>query len=169
MQRHETRLYLILNLSNFLYIHQLSHSSGWHSQINAFNQIITLTLQHDQKWSCRREPPLSMRNSNFAHKAQKCFSGYVLPLKIYSHITSSMKKSNFGINGVADRNPLLCAECCFGMQICFWYGALLHCTIVHYLAPPWSQTDLPWPITAQNFRGGATHWHWFVTSCQRPV
>ena len=113
-----------------------------------------------------------MRNSNFGHKAQKCFSGYVLPLKIYSHITSSMKKSNFGINGVADRNPLLCAECCFGMQICFWYGALLHCTIVHYLAPPWSQTDLPWPITTRNFRGGgATYtiehlWHLANVPCK---
>ena len=70
------------------------------------------------------------------------------------------------------QDPLLCAECCFGMQICFWYGALLHCTIVHYLAPPWSQTDLPWPITTRNFRGGgATYtiehlWHLANVPCK---
>ena len=92
-----------------------------------------------QKWSCRREPPLNKWNSDFAHKALKCFSGYVLPLSFYSQITSYMRKSNFCINGVADRNPLFCAECCFGMQLCFWHAALLNCTIVHYLAPPWPQ------------------------------
>ena len=42
------------------------------------------------------------------------------------------EKIIFWINGVADRNPLFCAECCFGMQFCFWHAALLHCTIVHY-------------------------------------
>jgi hypothetical protein len=26
----------------------------------------------------------------------------------------------------------------FGMQNCFWYAALLQCTIVHYLAPLFS-------------------------------
>ena len=85
-----------------------------------------------QKCSCRREPPLNMRKSNFAHKALKCFSGYVLHLSIYSQITSSMGKSNCCIYRVADTNPLFYAECCFGMQLCFWHAALLpvyNCTL----------------------------------------
>ena len=48
-----------------------------------------------------------------------------------------MRKASFCISGVADRNPLFCAECCFGMH----FFTLLHCTIVHYLAPVLSKED----------------------------
>ena len=49
------------------------------------------------RWECKflskmELPPLRMRDSNFAHKALKCFSVYVLPLSIYSVITSSVRK-----------------------------------------------------------------------------
>ena len=62
-----------------------------------------------QKRSCRHEPSLSVWNLHFAHKALKCSSGPFLPLSIY--------------------------QCSFCMQLCFWHAALLHCTIVHILAP----------------------------------
>ena len=89
-------------------------------------------LNFCQKGSCRQEPPLSMQNSNFALRTLKCFAGYVLPLSIYSQVTSSLWKSNFCIMELQTGTPFLC-------RILFWHAALLHCTIVHYLAPPWPQ------------------------------
>ena len=88
-----------------------------------------------QKWSCRQQPSLNMRNSNFAYKALRCLSGYVLLLSIYSQITSSMRKSNVCKIVVADRTPFLYGKL-VDMQLFFWHAALLHSTIVHYLAPP---------------------------------
>ena len=45
-----------------------------------------------QKWSCRQELPQSVRNSNFALNALKCFSRHFFLLSIYSQTSPSMRK-----------------------------------------------------------------------------
>ena len=92
-------------------------SQGSKMFLQIFPSLINLFSEHSfykkvkkiQKWSCKQEPPLSVR------------------ISIYSQTTPSMRKSNFCIIGVA--------ECCFGIQL----STLLHCTIVHNLAPAWPQ------------------------------
>ena len=88
------------------------------SCINLFPEHYFYTkLNFCQKWSGRQEPPLCMRDSNFAHKAQKCFSVYVLPLKMYSHFF--YEKIKFWCKCSCRQEPTFM----YGML--FWHADLL--------------------------------------------
>ena len=93
-----------------------------------------------QKWSCRQELPQSVRNSNFALKALKCFSGHFFVISIYSQTSPSMRKQIFVKSGVADGNLL------FLCGIWFWHAALYTIYFTVHLYTTWRH-----PILSRGF------------------
>ena len=94
-----------------------------------------------KKWSCRREPLLGMRDLILRTKLWKAFLNISFFYQCMPRLLLLWENLVF-YKWSCRQEPTFCAECFFGLQLCLWPAATLHCTIVHYLASVMSTKPL---------------------------